>query len=166
MQSLSDEGRGSAGEGAPADAQGLREGANGVAGVFLCLPGWSEPAASCQGLRVWSMDSMAFEVDGVSVRWSKWCLDEVRLSAKAQLLLLQGLRVHELFSGYFESRAGATVFGQLPGPFLYLEGSLSPPWQTPAVLKNVVVAHLPSTLTDKQMALAVARVTELCLKTT
>lgn len=164
MQPSHNAGSGSSSAHAPDEAHRLYEGADGVEAWEMIVPGWKDPTG-------WSKDSLRFHdieemaVGGRLVRFQLFELDGFTLGHTASLMAIQGMPLHQLFTGIFRhvTRGSSVVVREyVQGPWVFLRGELTPPWAVEAKISGLVLAKLwsspPKEIFEQVLAALIAKI--------
>ena len=100
-------------------------------------------------------------VDGVDVTWSRFYLERIRLEHPTHLFLLEGAPVMDLFQAGALALRGVSL---VPGPFLYLRGRMSPPWESPGTLNEVTLGRVTHVSGDVRIAAVLAALVATLLR--
>jgi hypothetical protein len=105
--------------------------------IYLHNKGWSSTSAHFAEFKASEQPSVTLE-GSRQVRWTRFDIPILIWSHTAHLLILQGMPLQRFFYDCFlESGADKTL-----GPFVYLGGTMTPPYEPPGRLLDVVLAQL------------------------
>jgi len=104
--------------------------------VVVHMPGWSFPIGKATPFS-------CVEKAGPHP-WLQLSFEHMQLSQPAAFWLLQGMLIGDLFRGcsFFSPKE------EQAGDFLFLQGTLTPPYSAPLCLENVVLGRLHGNPTD------------------
>jgi len=137
MQAPSDESGEGAGDSGAEGAEGVDE---STLRVDLCGGGWSQPIG--YGWR-FQAEVRGLPIQDRLIMFVHVSLDTLVFSQPAAILATQGAPLQSFFpdDSYFSRvDSGRTI---LEGPFLFLKGRMTPLWDTPLRLRDVVLVHIP-----------------------
>lgn len=134
QQSLSS-GAGSASPSTSGEAQGLHKDPDQVIWQFM-VPGWAVPVGTVYDLSRGEEEELV--VQDTSLRFQPFYFSRMEITPPCHLMIMQGLKVSQLFSGLLHKVGGGDA---LPGPWVFLKGDLSAPWDPP-VLRDVTIARI------------------------
>lgn len=116
--------------------------------VTLNINGYSDPQGHADKIRVENITHWHVSGDNY-INWKRIAIPELRLAHAAHLLFIQGISAAQFFlaASLVYRKKGKAI--PLNGPLLFTTGKLTPPYESRACWKKLVIGQLIKTSSDK-----------------